>query len=270
MAEIDDINKLFHDSNVPPIDVYRDVTTKHVIQAPMLRPRPLGCYVIDLVIHFIKMNTKRDIFHPQLHVICMDLVHRLLCYETRHSNDNNEIPRLDYKWRELWIHLVMLLKFLAQAKRLENEDALLLANKAANILNMFITFGDKFLPVQSDYDDLYYELMRARQELRVFIQEIEKYEKNVTRLGDLFNLKTILTHFDEKIDAWTRQNPGGTLSTENVLEIIKTNYETLKLKLQENLDKYEIFVENPNAVPYFRQLLRMLVTTTKNSGLEIL
>jgi len=77
-------------------------------------------------------------------------------------------------------------------------------------------------------------------------------------------------HFDEKIDSWTRQNPGSTLSTENVLEIIKSNYDTLKLKLQENLDKYEPFVENPNAVPFFRQLLRMLVTTYKNSGLEVI
>lgn len=33
------------------------------------------------------------------------------------------------------------------------------------ILNMFITFGNNFLPNLNDYDDLYYELIRCREDL---------------------------------------------------------------------------------------------------------
>jgi len=131
---------------------------------------------------------------------------------------------------------------------------------------MFITYGDKFLSVQSEYNDLYYELIRCRQELRTLISQVEKFEKNERRLLDYVNLRTILIHFDEKIEAWVRQNPNNTLTTPTVLQIITSNYDTLKLKLQEHLDKYPPYVENPNAVPFFRQLLRGLITSSKNSN----
>uniref|UniRef100_A0A6B2KZK1 Armadillo-like helical domain-containing protein n=1 Tax=Arcella intermedia TaxID=1963864 RepID=A0A6B2KZK1_9EUKA len=265
IAENLQLNKLMHDNDmsIPPIDVYRDITTKHSIPAPLFKPRPLGCYFIDLAIHFIKMNTRRDTFHPQLHILAMDFIHRIICYEIKSAEDP-EIMRIDYKWKELWSQLVILFKFLSHNKRLQEEENLILASKVVHIVNMFITFGDKFLPVQSDYDDLYYELLRSRDILNAFILELDKSEKNNSRLGDYYNMKTILVHFNEKIESWLRSKPGHSLTTEAVFEIIKSNYDTLKLKLQQNLDKYDPFVENPQVGTFFQQLLRMLVTTAKN------
>jgi len=93
---------------------------------------------------------------------------------------------------------------------------------------------------------------------------VEKNDKNERRLLDYVNLKTILYHFDDKIENWIKENPGTTLTTPMVLQIITSNFATLKLKLQEHLDKFVPFVENPNDVPFFRQLLRTLITASKN------
>lgn len=38
-----------------------------------------------------------------------------------------------------------------------------------NVFNMFITFGDQFLPSLEDYDELYFELLRAEKDVRNFL-----------------------------------------------------------------------------------------------------
>jgi len=267
MSENGDINQVIHDPNLllPTIDVYRDISTKLSVPPPISRPRVFECYLIDLVIHFMRMNTKKDNFQASLHILSIDLLHRILCFNTKYCQEHTEL-RLDYKWKDLWQFLLNFLKFLSTTKDIENEECLVVTHKTVNILNMFITYGDKFLSVQSEYNDLYYELIRCRQELRTLISQVEKFEKNERRLLDYVNLRTILIHFDEKIEAWVRQNPNNTLTTPTVLQIITSNYDTLKLKLQEHLDKYPPYVENPNAVPFFRQLLRGLITSSKNSN----
>lgn len=35
--------------------------------------------------------------------------------------------------------------------------------KVVNLFNMFITYGDTFLPTPSSYDELYYEIIRMHQ-----------------------------------------------------------------------------------------------------------
>jgi len=266
MSENNDINMVIHDPKVlvSTIDVYRDISTRLSVPPPIARSRVFECYLIDLVIHFMRMNTKKDNFQPSLHILSIDLLHRILCFNSRYCQEHTDL-RLDYKWKDLWQFVLNFLKFLSQSKLIENEDCLVVTHKTVNILNMFITYGDKFLSVQSEYNDLYYELIRCRQDLRALILQVEKFEKNERRLLDYVNLKTILYHFDEKIEAWVRQNPSADLSTPTVLQIITSNYDTLKLKLQENLDKFTPFVENPNAVPFFRQLLRALISAYKTS-----
>jgi len=38
-----------------------------------------------------------------------------------------------------------------------------------NVFNMFITFGDQFLPSLEAYDELYYELIRSEKDIRAFL-----------------------------------------------------------------------------------------------------
>lgn len=40
---------------------------------------------------------------------------------------------------------------------------LLLLFQIVNLFNMFITYGDTFLPTPSSYDELYYEIIRMHQ-----------------------------------------------------------------------------------------------------------
>ncbi|KAH0623818.1 hypothetical protein JD844_006962 [Phrynosoma platyrhinos] len=65
----------------------------------------------------------------------------------------------------LFTALINLLKFL-----MSNETVLLakhniftLALMVVNLFNMFITYGDTFLPTPSSYDELYYEIIRMHQ-----------------------------------------------------------------------------------------------------------
>ena len=43
-----------------------------------------------------------------------------------------------------------------------------------------------------------------------------------------------------------------------VLEVIRSNYDTLTLKLQENLDHYEKYSEKPKEAAFFTQLVNTI------------
>lgn len=154
--------------------------------------------------------------------------------------------------------------------------------QVVTVLNLFITYGDSFLPSPSDYDDLYYEIMRVSKMLDHFYTLAEKQEhassappviphpppseseeitpdsntppvvsnpepvlsrsaETVSALATLsmLNIKTIITHFSGKVQQWNFAHPEVALTPDVVLRIIKDNYDSLKLKLQENLDFYE-------------------------------
>lgn len=95
----------------------------------------------------------------ELYVLCIGVVHRVLCYQKRCR------VRINYHWKDLWTALITLLRFLVQnegnlGKKMNIFD---LSVRIVNILNLFITYGDTFLPTPSSYDELYYELIRTPQ-----------------------------------------------------------------------------------------------------------
>lgn len=51
---------------------------------------------------------------------------------------------------------------------LQSHEVQLLSVQIVTVFNLFITYGDTFLPSPSDYDDLYYELMRVSKLLDLF------------------------------------------------------------------------------------------------------
>uniref|UniRef100_A0A8K9V1G6 Armadillo like helical domain containing 3 n=1 Tax=Oncorhynchus mykiss TaxID=8022 RepID=A0A8K9V1G6_ONCMY len=120
--------------------------------------RPLVCAVLDLMVEFIVTHMMKD-FPMDLYMRCVQVIHKLICYQKKCR------IRLHYTWRELWSALINLLKFL-----LSNETVLLakhnifhLALLVVNLFNMFITYGDTFLPTSNSYDELYYEIVRMHQ-----------------------------------------------------------------------------------------------------------
>ena len=88
--------------------------------------------------------------------------------------------RIAYNWRDLWSTLIALLKFVVANESNLNKKInvfnicsqvtlKLLSSylthvfKVVTIFNVFITYGDTFLPSASSYDELYYELVRCHQ-----------------------------------------------------------------------------------------------------------
>lgn len=46
------------------------------------------------------------------------------------------------------------------------------------------------------------------------------------------------------------------VSSCQVLEVVRSNYDTLTLKLQDGLDQFERYAEQPKEVAFFKELVR--------------
>uniref|UniRef100_A0A3Q4I640 Armadillo like helical domain containing 3 n=1 Tax=Neolamprologus brichardi TaxID=32507 RepID=A0A3Q4I640_NEOBR len=187
--------------------------------------RPLVCAVLDLMVEFIVTHMMKD-FPMDLYLRCVQIIHKLLCYQKKCR------IRLHYTWRELWSALINLLKFL-----LSNETTLLakhnifhLALLVVNLFNMFITYGDTFLPTSNSYDELYYEIVRMHQVfdnlycmvLRVSTNTGQWKEAASKVTHALVNVRAIINHFNPKIESYAAVNHISQLSEEQVNTLKKT------------------------------------------------
>ncbi|XP_037546167.1 armadillo-like helical domain-containing protein 3 [Nematolebias whitei] len=236
--------------------------------------RPLVCAVLDLMVEFIVTHMMKD-FPMDLYLRCVQIIHKLLCYQKKCR------IRLHYTWRELWSALINLLKFL-----LSNETSLLAKHNIfqlvlliVNLFNMFITYGDTFLPTSNSYDELYYEIVRMHQVfdnlycmvLRVSTNAGQWKEPASKVTHSLVNIRAIINHFNPKIESYAAVNHISQLSEEQVLEVVRSNYDTLTLKLQDGLDQYERYSEQPKEAAFFKDLVRSIsLNVRKNVSLNTL
>ncbi|KAJ3614215.1 hypothetical protein NHX12_017790 [Muraenolepis orangiensis] len=234
--------------------------------------RPLVCAVLDLMVEFIVTHMMKE-FPMDLYMRCVQIIHKLICYQKKCR------IRLHYTWRELWSALINLLKFL-----LSNETLLLakhnifhLALLVVNLFNMFITYGDTFLPTSNSYDELYYEVVRMHQVfdnlycmvLRVSTNTGQWKEPASKVTHSLVNVRAIINHFNPKIESYAAVNHISQLSEEQVLEVVRTNYDTLTLKLQDGLDQFERYSEQPKEAAFFKELVRSIsLNVRKNVSLN--
>ncbi|OQR78146.1 hypothetical protein BIW11_02779 [Tropilaelaps mercedesae] len=75
----------------------------------------------------------------------------------------------------------------------------------------------------------------------------------------LVNIRAIVNHFTAKINAWTTAHRLALLTEEQVLDVVRSNYDSLTLKLHDNLDQFERYSEKPRESPFFAAMLRHLV-----------
>jgi hypothetical protein len=96
---------------------------------------------------------------PELYLHSLSVIHRLLAYQKRSR------VRLAYTWKDLWTALIALVKFIAsnESSLVKKMNIFAIGHQVVAIFNLFVTYGDTFLPSPTSYDELYYELVRCHQ-----------------------------------------------------------------------------------------------------------
>lgn len=90
-----------------------------------------------------------------------------------------------------------------------------------------------------------------------------EYKDDVMKLmSSLVNILAIIKHFQNKIKDWLAEQNLSTPSEEQVLEVVRRNYD-LTLKLQDSLDHYERYVERPKHNQFFTNMVREVVLDTR-------
>jgi len=259
---------LMHDPNlVFKVKLHRSPMRhrKSCVEAPY-HGRSLVTALIDLMIEFIRSHLMKRL-PVSLHLLALSTLHRVLAYQKRCR------VRINYNWRELWATLIALIKFLVanESNLIKKVNVFNICSQVVTIFNVFITYGDTFLPSASSYDELYYELVRCHQTfdnlhsmaLRYSTCGGEHKDTAMRITNSLVNIRAITCHFQPRIESWLQKEQLSTPSEEQILEVVRANYDSLTLKLQDSLDQYDNYAENPNYTGFFTSLVRSIVSDTR-------
>ncbi|KAL1285028.1 UPF0668 protein C10orf76 -like protein [Trichinella pseudospiralis] len=229
-----------------------------------MQARPLACSVLSLCVEFIVSHLMKA-FPFDLYSQVLGIIHRILCFNKRCK------VRLEFQWSTLWNVLFTLLRYVVNNCQMliAEGDVFELCSQVLVILNVFITFGDTFLPQTEIYDELYYELLRNNSTLQAmcilpqeYAEKDSPYSESAKKLlNGCVNVKAILSHFLPKLDA----AGCSVLSKEQILAIVRQSYVTLSLKLQENLDNFSRYQEKSAEVEFFTNIVRSVVIETLES-----
>ncbi|VVC25291.1 Hypothetical protein CINCED_3A015664 [Cinara cedri] len=263
-------NSLMHDINLQfKVDLYR-IPTRRYMFIPDKSPKPLAAALLDLMIEFILGHMMKKLPLDQ-YIKCVSIIHRIICYQKRNS------VRLCYNWKYLWNSLITLLKFLMTYEHQLSQDINIydLGIQVVNIFNLFITYGDMLLPSPSSYDELYYEIIRMHtvfDNLYVLSSRnstaANEHKYSATKLSNsLINIRAIINHYIPKIDNYLEKNSVTTPIGEDILEIVRNNYDTLTLKLLDCLGNFESNKANHDLTssPLIKLMVSKVVKDTRQS-----
>lgn len=92
------------------------------------------------------------------------------------------------------------------------------------------------------------------------------FKEDALKLNNaLFNVRAIIKHFNPKIEQWLASANLSTPSEEQILDIVKKNYDSLTLKLQDFLDHYERYSEKPHYTAFFTDMVKSILCDTRNN-----
>ena len=235
--------------------------------------RPVVYSIIDLMVEFLCSNLRKKHFQIDLYVFCNNITLKILIHQIKFE------IRQEFNWSELIQSLFILLRYLTanyekaeelQVKR--RSKMLLLANNVVNLFNLFIIFGDTFLYSPDQYDSLYYELLRENAIFAALSQlakqvslskRKDEKEAAVKLAASLENIESIISHFTAKINESKNEPP---LSEEEIREIVRSNYDTLSIRVKDNLDIYDSSQPDKQ---FKRKLLKRIVEQTKSQQVNL-
>ncbi|UYV61203.1 C10orf76 [Cordylochernes scorpioides] len=263
-------NSIMHDMNVLFKVTLHQMPMRHR-KLPTDRSGPsrsLAAALLDLMVEFIHSHMMRSL-PVDLYLRALTIVHRLISYQKRCR------IRLPFSWHSLWSALINLLKFVQthEADFVKEFNIFLICSKVVNIFNLFITFGDTFLPSPVCYDELYYEIIRMHEvfdnlhtlALRYSTLDNPLKECATSLCSNLVNLRALVAHYTAKIDQMAANSNPSHLSETAIMEIIRTNYDTLTLKLQDTLDQVDRYTEKPKETAFFHQLVKEVIVDARQN-----
>lgn len=68
------------------------------------------------------------------------------------------------------------------------------------------------------------------------------------------------------MEKWQNQNKISSLTEEQVLEVVRNNYESLTLKLHDCLDQYERYSEKPEEAAFFSHMVQNIMNDVKKQA----
>ena len=285
-------NGIMHDSNIAfKVSLHRMPMRHRKLSPDQMRQscKPLAHTVLDLMVEFILSNLRKSL-PLDLHSFALGIIHRIICYQKRCKT------RFDYPWTEIWSTLISLIKYLVNhesdllkttpshlsdghascSSNNNNQNILSLVQASINIFNLFITYGDTFLSSDQSYDQLYYEIIRMHivfDNLYLLCCRFTGMENSPFKqasaevVSSLTNIRSIINHFNPKIDSWKSDREIESLTEENVLEVVRSNYDSLVVMMQDGLDSYDPFSpEAGNEAAFFSQMLERVISEYRDTG----
>lgn len=93
-----------------------------------------------------------------------------------------------------------------------------------------------------------------------------EYKEHALKLNNsLINVRAIIKHFAPKIEQWLISSNLSTPTEQQILDVVKKNYDSLTLKLQDSLDQYDRYSEKPEYVLFFNSLVKNIISDTCGS-----
>ena len=233
------------------------------------KSRPAIASILDILIDTINHNLRRHLDLP-LYVSTVGLIHRILSYLkfTR--------TRLTYHWSLLWQTLLSFLRFMttyAASLTVQEPDLPSLINPFLATLALAVTSGESFLPEAAAYDDLFYKLVEAGENLTRFKEAFHTHLKQPeavntrsnggTSPGPIDVLIQVSAHYQDLVgDEKGKGRVSNNLSPREVGRIIRRGYETLSLPAMDGLDRFDRLREGDEK-GMLKRVARMVVDDTK-------